>query len=452
MPKKENATKYLTLRGGVYWTSFGHGTALGLRPNGRDKALKVSTGIKAHDTLRAAQLSHALRTLITDKSWHNPARYKEALALHEQAAKIFYSPWKNAVTPQEAIVDFGILSLPLPLSDEEKAEYEKAKNAVAENGRLNVELAEAEATIDSLKKTLGVAMAGSDVELRKVADEYFEWGNLKGGTRGRAWSHDHKRKRRAQLDFWCKKFAKLSQVTLANVEAEQKKLATTLKGKSVNHYTETISALCEFARTRKYLITNPLADLERMFDDSDEKKWRPLTETEVFALLRSCKAERRIIYEVALCTGARRSELDAFTVGDLDEERGGVMIQSETAKNRIKAFKVLPPWLLKKLVKLSANKLPTASLLSMNHDPHAAFVADWEKTKLPRHVDGTVACLHSLRKTYLTKGEQSNASPKTVQAMACHLTPNMAMKRYVGVTDSELVRVTNVIGDWVKRA
>ena len=63
-----------------------------------------------------------------------------------------------------------------------------------------------------------------------------------------------------------------------------------------------------------------------------------MTAEEIHRLLRACAPERRLLYEVALCSGLRAGELRALTVAHLDTVRGGVRLDAEWTKNRKPGF------------------------------------------------------------------------------------------------------------------
>jgi len=441
----------LKLRGNRWVTWFKH-PMLRLS-NGELKIIKLATGLRADELSAACAFSQALQKFKIDKAWHTATRYRDAVKVHEGAARAFYSPlrrtdetwWKKHHTyvnwPTEE---------PEGNWQEEAIEVEeglrRAREIEGENIKLNLALVEAEATITTLKKELGHRLAGKDLAFADTADDYTKWGKSKGGKGGRPWSFHHARKRNEHLDWWAKRFQTLDQITMQAVEKAQQELLTSKSGKTVANITESLAGLCQWCVDRKIFLNHPLAGI-RPVDITPKELRRSLAPAEIQALLTKCKPSRRIVYQVALTSGLRRSELQALTVANLDTERTGLALDPSWTKNRKAGFQPLPFWLVADLAESAKNSLPTAPLLpTMPKDPFRPFLADLDAAGITKTTAEGVVDFHSLRVTFLTLVDGAGASPKTAQAAGRHSTPDITFRRYIKTVPEELVRVVDAVG------
>ncbi|MFO7900489.1 MAG: tyrosine-type recombinase/integrase [Planctomycetota bacterium] len=96
------------------------------------------------------------------------------------------------------------------------------------------------------------------------------------------------------------------------------------------------------------MADHPLKHRTR-YDQSPQTKRRALTPDEIRRLLDAARGWRRLVYEVALCSGLRAKELRSLRRSDLDTERGGLVLHAVWTKNRKDGFQPLPSVLVEEL-------------------------------------------------------------------------------------------------------
>lgn len=427
---------YMKLRSKVWYTAGAH-AALELRPDGRNKAQVVCTGIK--DLVEATKFSVAYGQFIRER-W-TIDRYAEARAIHPEAADIYYRPYKTKTEEEAAAEENYDLCFASRANELAQLARERDHNAAAA-----LRVVEVEAELEVLKKELGKAVAGADIEFKKVADEYYDWGCLMGGRNDAPWAHTHQRKRKQQLKWWGERMQKLSDITLQNVERHRKSLMGTHAGKTLNQYTETIRHLCSWAKKRKYLLTDPLEHLGRV-QAKPVREPRAITAAEAELLLKHCLPKRVLLYEVALNSGLRRNELWSLVVSDVDTEHCGLQLHKEWTKSRKDGFQPIPDWLVTKLAESAKGKKATDRLLPVPSDPALRFREDCKRAGIP---DDKLLVFHSLRKGQATGHDQSGGSVKTVQLLTRHSTPALTYKTYVGAVDSDMRAAVEKLGEKFK--
>jgi integrase len=173
---------------------------------------------------------------------------------------------------------------------------------------------------------------------------------------------------------------------------------------------------------------------------------RALTPDEIARLLAVAPPERALVYRVALASGLRAGELAALTAGDVDAERGGLILHAEWTKNRQGGFQPLPASLVAALGATMTGD-PSAPLLSFTRH-HAArrLALDLAAAGIERHTGAGKVDFHSLRVTYVTLLCESSANVREVQALARHASPALTMGTYARVRDAGLRAAVERIG------
>lgn len=168
--------------------------------------------------------------------------------------------------------------------------------------------------------------------------EYIAWGGSKGGRNGMPWSEGHARMRKTHLGWWERNLG--IQVVgdlegiLPRVESALRDLqATGRSGKTLQNYSEAICTLCHWAVERDYLAKDPLKRLSS-YDTRPRSCRRAMSPEEVECFLQVAPPDRRLLYEVALCTGLRAKELMSLKVCDLNLDFKGLNLHVEWTKNR----------------------------------------------------------------------------------------------------------------------
>jgi site-specific recombinase XerD len=222
---------------------------------------------------------------------------------------------------------------------------------------------------------LGIRQPPDSAEQAKplsIADlvtDYLERGTAQGGRGGHPWGEKHADMRKNHLEFWTaqlglKVVADLEQIlprvekVLRGLRAKPRKKdakPTEACGKTKQNYVEALAAFCDWLLDRGYLKHDPLKGIAP-FDTTPKTLRRAMTEEELYKFLNGCAPHRRLMYEVAFCTGLRARELRALRAHHLDVERGGLKLEAAWTKNRKEGFQPLPEQLIARLQQAIENK------------------------------------------------------------------------------------------------
>jgi integrase len=222
-------------------------------------------------------------------------------------------------------------------------------------------------------------------------------------------------------------------------------------GKTLQNYSESLAAFCDWSVSRGYLESDPLGELAK-FDTSPRTKRRAMTGDEMIRLLRSCAAHRRLCYEVAFTSGLRAGELRALRVDNLDTVRCGIRLEASWTKNRKAGFQPLPNWLVKRLQEASTGKGPNELLLYVPSHPGRDLDHDLEQAGIAKWSSEGKLDFHACRVAYVTSILEAGASAKEAQVLARHSTANLTLNVYGRARKDRLVEVTEVVGRSVKVA
>jgi integrase len=288
---------------------------------------------------------------------------------------------------------------------------------------------------------------------RSVTDtsaEYLAWGESQGGRGKRAWGKDHARKRRTLLKWW---EAKLGLATLTDFDGVLPRFEAALRelqgsgksGKTLQNYREALCAFCDWAVKRGYLAEDPLK-ASVGFDTTPKVRRRAMTAEEIQQLLKVCGPQRRLLYEVAFCSGLRAGEIRSLTVRHLDTQAAGLQLDSAWTKNRKPAFQPLPRSLVERLAAEAQGKTPDAPLLSVPKQTARAMKADLEAAGIPRWTPEGKLDFHACRVAYVSFILESGASAKEAQALARHSTADLTMNVYAKARHERLSEVTEAVG------
>lgn len=194
----------------------------------------------------------------------------------------------------------------------------------------------------------------------EVVAEYISWGESQGGRGGRPWATEHARKRRDNLQWWQNQLGiqTLGEVNgiLPRVEKALRELQNLGRsGKTLQNYQEAICAFCDWAVQRGYLTNDPLRSA-KYYDITPRARRRILTREEIQVLLEVVPPSRRLLYQVAMCTGLRAKELRSLKVCDLNPDMLALNLHAEWTKNRKPGMQPIPQWLLEELLQESKGK------------------------------------------------------------------------------------------------
>jgi integrase len=291
----------------------------------------------------------------------------------------------------------------------------------------------------------------------EVFVEYMAWGRAQGGRRGLPWSDIHAYKKERDITMWRESLGlegediAAAADILTKVEAGcRKMLADGKSGKTVSNRVQNLRAMLLWCRKRKYLNENPLAELGK-FNTEPTFVRRAMALGEYNALMIGCADHRRLLYEVASCSGFRRNELRKLEPKHLDHKRCGIRVSYKMDKARKERLQPIPAALMERLVAFvdsgEAKRLykrfyrnqgdrperrepPKNPLLYVPSNPATALKKDLEAAGIPYETEEGRLDFHALRTAYINFLMDVGASPKTMQSLARHATLEMTMNVY----------------------
>lgn len=290
-------------------------------------------------------------------------------------------------------------------------------------------------------------------DFNDVFDEYMAWGEYQGGRGGLPWDDEHAMKKRRDLLFW-RNVLDLKSIgdaegILPKVEAECRKMSESgNNGKTIANKIQHLRSMFLWCKRRRYLETNPLAELGR-FDIKPTFVRRAITREEYRRLIDSCEEHRRLLYEVAVMSGLRESELKQLEPRHLDHTNCAIHIDRMVDKGRIERRQVIPGQLMERLTAFAesgeAKKLyvrfrckgenaakaaPENPLLYVPRNPARSLKKDLRNAGVPIETPEGRLDFHALRTAYINFLLELGAAPKEVQDLARHKTLEMTMNTY----------------------
>ncbi len=223
-----------------------------------------------------------------------------------------------------------------------------------------------------------------------------------------------------------------------------------------NYYRATLIQFARWMRKSGRATGNPFEVLSRENVAPDRRHVRrALQPDEIRRLLAATRAaetrygltgaERALLYETALQTGLRASELRSLTVADLDFRDLTLTVRAAYSKHRREDVQPLRRDLAAKLAEYVSGRDASAQVFNV---PASFLTArmirpDLSAAGIPYRDDaGRVADFHSLRVTFITTLVRSGASVKECQTLARHSNPALTLNTY---TDLRLNDVRGVV-------
>jgi integrase len=292
---------------------------------------------------------------------------------------------------------------------------------------------------------------------REVMNEYLAWGRSQGGRGGRPWSATHSGRREFHLDWWERKLklSVLGDLDRGDLMVRMEKalravLAKGAAGKTVQHYADGMHGFCLWLEKRNYLERDPLKNMRR-FDTTPTFSRRALALAEMGRLLTVASPQRRLVYEMAMCSGLRANELRSLRVSHLDVARGGLNLDANWTKARKTGFQPLASGLVARLAEANTGRNADAPLLAMPDSGHTAreLRKDLEAAKIAEETLAGRVDFHALRNTYATLVFDAGGTVKEAMSMVRHTTSNFTLNLYARTRDERLAHVAERVGDMV---
>jgi integrase len=288
-----------------------------------------------------------------------------------------------------------------------------------------------------------------------VSDEYMVWGMMQGGRRGLPWDDEHARKKEKDLQFWREALGLATMDDAADclpkVEAECKKMFEAgNSGKTVSNRVQNLRARFRWCCRRRYLKENPLLELGR-FNSEPTYVRRAMTVEEFSRLLSGCAPHRRLLYEVAACSGLRANELRRLEPADLDRHNCALRVDRMIDKGRVARTQFIPAALMERLAAFvesgdagnlyariyrrqgqrpTARTPPEAPLLYVPYNTATMLKRDLDAAGVAFETKEGRLDFHALRTAYVNFLLDVGAAPKELQDLARHQTLEMTMNTY----------------------
>ncbi len=307
-----------------------------------------------------------------------------------------------------------------------------------------------------------------------VVEEYFEWGAAQGGKRGMPWIPTHCATKRRHLLEW-KEALKLEHLTdlygiLPKVEAYTRVLMTGGKsGTSVSIRVGSLRSFILWCKKRKFLTENPIEEIAK-FDTTPINIRRAMSKDEIKLLLEGCAPHRRLLYEVAACSGLRENELRQLTPRHLDRDNCAIVIERKWDKGRKDRLQYVPQELMRRLVEFvdsgrvrtlyekaliqqgtraKLKDVPDNALLYVLRNSAERLKADLKAVGIPVKTEAGKLDFHALRTAYINLVIETGADLKTAQTMARHATPELTMNVYGRSRDVACRAATEAVGNMI---
>ncbi len=277
----------------------------------------------------------------------------------------------------------------------------------------------------------------------------------------------HAGRKERDLTIWAERLglkvlADLDSV-LPRVERSIQKLAKDGKAaKTIANLLESLRSFIAWCVKRKYLATDPLAELGKV-DATPRSKYRALTIDETYRLLQAAPEPLRLTYVVAMLSGLRANELRSLTRAHLDTVNMGLRLEAAWTKNRQAGFQPLPAKLVHQLVEFADSGIvprmyqqfyagfafPPNALLYVPSHPARELDKHLKTAGIPKYTPEGKVAFHGLRTSFVTFSYEAGASDLEAQRLARHSTPSLTANVYGRVREPRLAEITERIADRV---
>ena len=388
----------------------------------------------------------------------NPETDKEENAV-DSRGKTLYSPnWRTLIVNHEGKRKTYTLGT-------DKAQAQKQADMLEQRER---------EIINGVRAKPAVADQNAERSFEDVCQEYFKWGNARGGKNNMPWDDEYAVKKERNLAFWrtCLSLEKLGDLygILPKIEKEcHRMLESGNAGKTVSHKAQALSSLIKWCKKRKYLTEDPLAELGK-FDTSPKTIRRAMIIDELRGLLDHCASHRLLLYEVAFCSGLREDELRQLEPDMLDREECAIRIPKHIDKSRKDRVQYIPAALMERLVafveageakkiyartyrnqgeRKGKKKPPKNPLLYVPTNSATMLKRDLKAAGIPYKTAKGVLNFHALRTAYINFVLDVAPDVKTAQELARHETAEMTLNVYGRAKEDRLRAVVESVGQLV---
>ena len=290
---------------------------------------------------------------------------------------------------------------------------------------------------------------GKDIILleKPLTDHVVKWAEYLGNTQA---SKEYCKQAPGRIRRIIKEceFVRLSDMERSKVQAWGH--AFTTAGNSTEtlaSYFRSLKSFCNWLAQEGVISSSPMKHLKNTsrVPTTQKKSRRALSMEKVQFLLGIAEAstelvrgmmgpDRAILYQVALETGLRWSELFSLTIMSfsLDSDPATVTVEAAHSKRRREDVIPLRKLLVEKLKDYFAGRAKTEKAFKgMLRDKGAKMLRfDLDKAGIPVITDEGEIDFHSLRHTFITHIVMAGANPKMAQTLARHSNIELTLGRY----------------------
>ncbi len=157
-------------------------------------------------------------------------------------------------------------------------------------------------------------------------------------------------------------------------------------------------------------------------------------------------AKRAAVYLLAATSGLRRAELGRLRWGDVDLERGVVMLRAKTTKNREAAVIPIPGRTVSMLSSLRGRAKGTAAVFK-TIPTIRTFYNDLAKAKVERESSAGILDFHALRVTFATLLALAGVPLVVAQRLMRHSDPRLTANVYTRIELHDKRAAVDKLGD-----
>jgi len=232
-----------------------------------------------------------------------------------------------------------------------------------------------------------------------------------------------------------------------------------------NHYLRSAKMFTRWLMKEQRVGTDPLDCLEMIdvFEKDLKKKRRALTDGECAKLLESTMVaesyqglsgmERALIYEFAIVTGMRKTEIMTLEVKDVNIFNNTVTVRDYKAKNKqTRIVPIMSDSVAEKVKTQIEHKTLKAIVFPGIPDKLAGMLKkDLERADVKYTIDDKDADFHAFRKTANVRMRQAGISIPLRQAILGHKTAEMTEKTYEHVSLDEMIKAVKDVPEILMR-
>lgn len=229
-----------------------------------------------------------------------------------------------------------------------------------------------------------------------------------------------------------------------------------MSAQTANHYLASAQHFCEYLRSRKALVANPIEGVERWNTKLNRKRLRRVIGDDEFARLLNVARlgeemngiggpARAVLYLVAAYSGYRASELQSLKVGQVIRgDRVCLPIAASQAKNRQDDTIPLPDWVGKELLGLVASRKADEQIWpgrwAKNRTAGKMLQRDLAAAGIPYKDGGKFFDFHALRYLYATNLLRAGVPLAQAQRLMRQSRPELTMDVYAQLDLADLAK------------